>query len=810
VEKAVIKEVAAELWRVVTISACLATAGGIHAAAIQELRSFSTPPTLISTLVQGDDGALYGTSGTGGSNGYGMVFRVTTNGAFTTLASFAYTNGTTPRGGLAFGPDGALYGTTSGNLLSSNYGTIFRVTTNGALTTLVTFDVANGASPWGTLLLADDGTFYGTTAGTSASDPRPNSQGTVFQVTTDGVLTTLWSFSYTDGASPRSGLVLGSDGAFYGATPSGGTNGHGTAFRITGGGSLTMLLSFPGAAAGPTANLIEVGNGNFYGTTFGGGSNFAGAVFRVTADGTLSVLVSFNYTNGALPVTELLKDSAGNLYGTTEWGGAYTNLDQNGIRGYGTVFRVTTNGALTTLVSFANTNGARPAGGLMWGRDGALYGTTLAGGSGGCGTVFRLTTNGVLTTIASLSFNEPSGPFLGLVQGKDGALYGTTARGGSKNSGTFYRLTTNGTLTTLFSFDYTNGPADNLAPGNDSAFYGTTSSSGPNAQGTVFRITTNGVLTTLASFDGANGAYPEAALTLGRDGAFYGTTGSGGDFDLGTIFRVTTNGVLTSLASFGPNTDGESPQSSLLLGADGAFYGTTDNGGDFGYGTIFRVTTNGVLTTVVYHLPEFAYHLGNLVQVGNGTLYGTMMSGDFNSGSVYSVATNGTFTTTVTEFFTTNGASPRVGLIQGKDGALYGTTLSGGDSNVGTVFRVTTNGTLTPLASFNVLNGKNPYALLQGKDGALYGTASGGGSRGGGNVFRIDLASEMQPLVPDGNGWNVSFVGLPENSYQLLRATNLFGPWLPLTNITVGPDGLGQFTDSTPPPARAFYRTAGP
>ena len=138
---------------------------------------------------------------------------------------------------------------------------------------------------------------------------------------------------------------------------------------------------------------------------------------------------------------------------------------------------------------------------------------------------------------------------------------------------------------------------------------------------------------------------------------------------------------------------------------------------------------------------------------------------------------------------------------------LYGTTENGGANSRGTVFRITTNGTLTTLASFNGTNGSFPYATLAwGRDVTLYGTTSDGGSNGNGNVFRLNLNSQMLPLARVGASWKISFVGMPGATYRVLRATNVTGSWTLLGNVTAATDGSGQFTDSSPPAGKGFYR----
>lgn len=356
------------------------------------------------------------------------------------------------------------------------------------------------------------------------------------------VFTNLVSFNQTNGAFPNAGLIQGKDGNFYGTTSSGGLGGGGTLFQMTPLGTLTNLVLFNGTnGAAPRATLVQTLDGNLYGTTYNGGSNNAGTVFQADTNGALVTLVTLASasTNGDYPNAGLIQARDGNFYGTTALGGTSV---------FGTIFKLATNGAFSTLVSFANTNGAYPYAGLVQAGDGNLYGTTYLGGSNNLGTIFRLATNGAFMSLYSFSgTNDGAKPYAGMVQGADGNFYGTTFYGGSNN------------------------------------------------YGTVFKFTTNSALTTLASFGNANGAYPQAGVVQASDGNFYGTTSGGGAYTneaglgYGTIFELSTNGTLTTLVSFN-STNGASPEAGLIQGTDGNFYGTTASGGTNGYGSIFRLS----------------------------------------------------------------------------------------------------------------------------------------------------------------------------------------------------------------------------
>jgi uncharacterized repeat protein (TIGR03803 family) len=362
--------------------------------------------------------------------------------------------------------------------------------------------------------------------------------------------------------------------------------------------SLQTLLGFGSNPKNPDAGLVQATDGNFYGTTaFGGTNGENGTIFRIGSTGGLTTLFSFGDTNGNQPQGQLIQATDGRLYGTTEFGG--TNGDN------GTVFRLSLSGQFTLLYSFKGTNGSRPQGGLIQASDGQFYGTTAAGGVGSdSGTIFRINSNGVFTLLYTFPSNGRNGtsPLGSLFQHTDGNLYGTTSLGGaSGDNGTVFRITLAGSFSSLASFNGGNGsgPAAGLVRGSDGNFYGTTQFGGATDNGTFFRVTPSGALTSLASFAGTNGNFPLAPLLASSDGFLYGTTSGdksvGGTNTFGTVFRVTLAGALTTLAVFNA-TNGASPAAGLIRGTDGNYYGTTFEGGPAGGGSVFRLAEQPVLS----------------------------------------------------------------------------------------------------------------------------------------------------------------------------------------------------------------------
>jgi uncharacterized protein (TIGR03437 family) len=318
-------------------------------------------------------------------------------------------------------------------------------------------------------------------------------------------------------------------------------------------------------------------------------------------------------------------------------------------------------------------------------------------------------------------------------------------------------------------------------------FYGTTSEGGIGL-GTVFKITASGALTTLYSFGGslasltaANGANPLTTLIQATDGNFYGTTSSS-TFDGGTVFKITAGGTLTTLYSFAFGV--ETGYGGLVQANDGNFYGTTFSGGVYGYGIVFKITAGGALTTLYTFAPGAnGYHpYAGLIQAADGNLYGTTSAGgNFGRGTVFKITTGGTLTT-LYSFSGPDGESPVAGVVQGIDGNFYGTTLfggtneAGGTNSFGTIFELTPGGALTTLHRFSGADGQQPVAgLVQGADGTLYGTTLAGGTNDLGTVFSLQLPaiSPQAPVITLVQNAEGGASSIAPNTWVTLKGSNL-------------------------------------
>ena len=861
-------------------------------------------------LVETADGNFFGTTQNGGMNSYGVIFQMTPDSTVSVLHSFTGGNdGGQPQDALIQGPDGSFYGTTFDGGLFDN-GTVFNVTSNGFPTTLFPFNITNGDLPFAGLTRGADGNYYGTTYQGGSSG-----FGTVYKMTPAAQLTTLYSFTGGgDGGFVHGGLTQGDDSSFYGTTFAGGTFNAGTVFNITTNGQLTTLYTFTGTnGALPYAGLLKDENGTFYGVASRGGSSNAGTIFKRANGGKLTNIYSFTGgIDGGQPVGGLIQGADGNLYGTTAYGGSY---------GDGTVFRVASDGTFTNLLQFDGYNGANPSAALTTGADGNLYGTTQNGGQGGAGTIFSLGLPGGLQITTQPAdqtvFSGATAVFSVVTLGGEPmtfrwAINGTNLTDGGNISGSgsrvltvsnasptnvaYYSVTIHNSSGTVFSDSaflevvvappiITSQPTNQtVSPGATATFSVAAIGSQPltyqwrisptnlNLGGGILGFnpvnlvdggnisgSTTGTLTIANAIEANNGVYSvvvsnpvtsvtsafvslnvipvsapgtqlatlhsflggmdgskPSALTLGTDGNIYGTTEFGGANHAGSVFMITTSGVVTNLVSFDGTTTGFGPMGGLAQGPDGNFYGTTQFGGTNDSGKVSMMTP-----------AQTRYSMN-----GGGLIVSYLTS---TLSNLYSF-TGGS-----------DGDTPVAPLIRGADGYLYGSTQFGGDSGLGNVFKISTNGAITNVYSFTggTDDSVPTNALMQGADGNFYGVTQFGGTNAFGSVFQLtpagafntvysftDGADGKQPNGPLAQGFDGSLYGTTKHNifhgfpfygdifrvttngvFTTLYTLNMNDGQYPAAGMIQGSDGIfygtAEFGSTDNNNGTVFYTTPG-
>ncbi len=686
-------------------------------------------------------GNFYGTTHSTGGSGGGTIFKVRPNGDVATLHHFDNRHGGGPNG-LTAGTDGNYYGVTdSGGAFDA--GVFFRITPGGVFTVLHEFNGdSDGGFPIARLLRASDGNFYGTTyLGGSQG------LGTFYKITPTGTLTTIVNWTNDAvGWGPNGDVVQAADGSFFGTNRSANVPGHedsGSVFRVSQSGIATVVASLANLPAMDSClpdGLMQASDGNFYGTTFYGGSKQAGTIYKVTPAGVITLLAEFGPSENDRPAGALVEGADGCLYGTSHDGGT---------GGGGTIFKITKSGTLTTLfnMEIGSEGPSNPWAGLVKGPNGTFYGTSEGGGTYFRGTLFKLDAKGGVTLAAEFFGDDNHAPNSALLQTRDGNFYGTTSYGGYTTSKSVFKMSPSGTISTFTDLPYESSDAyrPSFVEGKAGVIFGTQVLGGTNLVGSVFELDHQHAVSNLLSFDGANG-HMAGGLIMGMDQNLYGTTQYGGTFGGGTIFRMTQKGGYSLLAEF--NVDAAAaPNPGLIQASDGNFYGTTRMGGAQNNGTVFKMTSSGLLSTLAeFGDPNLEGSGGNagLIEGTDHNFYGLLQwGGPSDAGAIYRVTPSGVVTTLAT-FTYTNGALPAGQLIEGPDGAFYGVTSWGGASDNGTVFRITKNGELTTVFNFDFTHGRLPLAgLTRGNDGSLYGATSEGGvmadgtPAGGGQIFRL-------------------------------------------------------------------------
>jgi len=705
----------------------------------------------VGSLILGSDGKFYGVTLNGGANSYGVIFQYNpTNNHCMDEYDFGdgnnNLNGADPFNSLVQGNDGYLYGMTvaggANDISSGGDGVIFKFDpTTDTYTKEHDFDYSDGAYPTGSLTLGTDGNFYGMT-----DDGGTNSDGNIFEWNpTSNTFTDEHDFDYSDGAYPTGSLTLGTDGNFYGMTEYGGTNGAGNIFEwnpTTN--TVTDEHDFDNTdGAYPNGSLTLGTDGNFYGMTHAGGANSVGVIFQwntksapvasdVSITGTPNVgeqltgTYTYSNTDSSPEGTSTFQwYSNGNpipLATTKNYTVLSTDQGANITFGVAPVSEENVTGTLVqssgTLINSFPTfshiftdkhsfgtgiDGAYPNGNLTLGSDGNFYSMTSNGGANSYGTIFEWNpTTNTFTDEHDFDNTDGAYPNGSLTLGTDGNFYGMTEQGGANGVGNIFQWNpTTNIVIDEHDFDNTDGsyPVGSLTLGTDGNFYGMTQEGGTNGLGNIFQWnSTTNIFTDEHDFNNTDGAYPDSSLTLGSDGNFYGMTSEGGLNGVGTIFQwnQTTN-IVVDEHDFN-NTDGADPQGYLTLGTDGNFYGMTYEGGVNGVGNIFEwnPSTNAFVDEHDFNNTDGAYPQGSLTLGSDDNFYGMTSSGGANgAGIIFQWNPTTNIFTDEHDFDNTDGNDPDNSLTLGSDDNFYGMTSEGGVNNVGVIFELSASVTIS-------------------------------------------------------------------------------------------------------------------
>lgn len=390
-----------------------------------------------------------------------------------------------------------------------------------------------------------------------------------------------------------------------------------TNFQMLYGFTSTNTTTFPYAA------VVEGSDGFLYGTTYGGSSGSdLGGIFKIDKNGNnFKLLHQFMRSDGDTPSAPLIEATNGVLYGTT-W------LDGSGASG--SVFKINKDASgFAVLHQFtgATNDGASSVSGLLQASDGLLYGTAQFGGTaplGGDGVVFSMDLAGSnFTVLHSFTGNDGIAPQCSLIEGTNGALYGTALAGGSNNLGTVFHIDKDGNnfaVVHYFSGGVTDGygPYANLCKGPNGLLYGTTTAGGAHDSGVIFSMGYDGSSFTVLHHFGNipnDGAQGYSDVVLGPDGLLYGTTFTGGANGYGTIYAISGDGSVYSVVLDFANTNGANPNP-LILGADGTLYGTANSGAASVLGNVFKMSGSVLADHNVLNPPQ---NLGGPWRIsGNG------------------------------------------------------------------------------------------------------------------------------------------------------------------------------------------------
>jgi len=627
---------------------------------------------------------------------------------------------------------GKLWGlTTEGG--NSGAGVIYNTDADGSnYTVKYEFEIVNPGKSPGNKLTLRNGKLYGV-----ASEGGSFDKGVLFEFDpSNGNYSVLKNFDGdASGGTPGGGVMLASNGKFYGLTFVGGANDVGVLYEFDPVGNIfTKKHDFFGADDGglPGGMLMEASNGKFYGLTsqFGGTGN--GTLFEYDpVSEILTKKIDLDFTTGGFAMGNLVEVSS-KLYGTAPFGGGDFG---------GTLFEYDLNTELLDVkhdFDFlgGGTTGGFPTGSLTLASNGKLYGVATVGGQ----SVGGVDPAGVL-----FEFDPAGGSYAVKVQFNIGNI-GGDPKGGA--------------------------PSSTLLLGSDNLLYGMNTEGGASGGGVLFvynPVTPNfSVLHDIGISDRSIGTLTEL------NGQLFGIANSGGSTENGSIFRYNLSGdTYTTILSFNLSPDGDGPECKFTLVND-KFYATTTGGGSFGYGVIFEFDPVSLAFTKKYEFDDTQGRqpFGKLELAPNGKLYGfTGEGGDFDNGVFYEFdpATSNVVKIHDYGFGSAFGEGP-YNMAVGDNGKIYGTTKGGGTNDNGVLFEYdpSTGNDVVKINFEESTNGSEPGHLVKGGNGKLYGATESGGANGDGILFEFDpgtgfLTKKLDLLVSTGSGDDVIMTRGPGN-----------------------------------------------
>ncbi|MCE3228112.1 MAG: C-terminal target protein [Bacteroidetes bacterium] len=761
---------------------------------------------------------LWGTT-LNSSGGFGTIFSVPTSSVnLSTQYTFTYTSqGAEPAyEKLVQTPNGKFYGVTfSGG--NNGVGVLYEydAVANIYIKKVDFGGISNGNYPAGHLFLASNGMIYGMT-----TNGGLNNSGILFEYNpTTSVFTKKIDFNNTPtGSFPNGALMQATNGSLYGMTAYGGTNGNGTLFEyniITN--TLTKHIDFNGAAIGavPYGTLMQASNGFIYGLTTSGGTSGNGTLFQFDPTNN-TLLKKFNFNGsvsqakGSLPYGALVEASNGKLYGMAKNGG---------INNFGTLFEYNpANDSCLKKLDFNGGNGKWPFGSLINATTGKLYGMTWQGGNSNKGLLYQYD---VATSTYSVIYNfgavgeYPNGTPMQALNGK---LYGVTATGGLKNKGVFFEFDlTLGTYAKKFDFNHAlhgANPFGVLCMANNNKMYGLTYAGGEYNNGVLYEYDyVTQTFAKKADFNGTlTGINPSEGVIQAGNGKLYGLTYMSGTNNGGTIFEydISTNTLTKKIDLAGAS--GSNPYGNLLEASNAKLYGLTVVGGTANAGVLFEYdpATNVYTKKIDFNgAVNGSGPQGSLMQASNGKLYGmTSAGGSNNFGTIfeYNITAN-TLTKKLDFNGAANGKQPFNDLVEAGNGKLYGLTYTGGINNHGVLFEFDpSNDVYTKKFDFNnsVTGGFPTGKMTLASNGKLYGNTEIGGLNNAGVLFEFDPGTSVYTKLIDYNTSNpannlIEFCANPLSAGTITGSTQICsGSGATVSLVTTTVSGATSYTWGLP------------